>query len=154
MQVKGHERQRSPALLRVPQGSSYRAVGQILLVDEETSSRWVQQYQEHGLGGLQHDPQGGGEPGQRELSAEQVDALQRLLREEARPGTQVGRGWTNTAVRQLVVERLGVPDSKRGGRKGFAHIGGSYPRGRTLSLRREPADQGRYAVETRAVLEK
>src|SRR5713226_10551756 len=75
MKVSGHERQRYHAVILVHQGYSYREVGQILLVDEETISRWVQQYQEHGLGGLKNDPQGGGEHGQRALSTEQGDAL-------------------------------------------------------------------------------
>ncbi len=73
------------------QGYSYREVGQILLVDEDTIGRWVRQYQERGLGGLKNDGQWGGEHGQRELGPEQVDELKRILREEARPGTQVGR---------------------------------------------------------------
>jgi len=154
MKVNGHERQRYHALILVHQGYSYREVGQILLVDEETSSRWMQQYQEHGLGGLKNDPQWGGEHGQGELSAEQLDALKRILREEAMPGPQVGSGWTNKAVRQLVVERFGVQYSKSGVRKVFAQIGWSYQRGRKLYIRRDPADQGRYELETRAVLEK
>ncbi len=66
MQVKGPERQRYHALILVPPGSSEREVGQRLRVDEEASSRWVQPYQEHGLGGLKNDPPWGGEHGQRE----------------------------------------------------------------------------------------
>ena len=154
MRVNGHERQRCHALILVHQGYSHREVAQILLVDEETISRWVRQYQERGLAGLENDPQWGGEHGQRELSAEQVDALKRRLREEAMPGTQVGSGWTNKAVRQLVVERFGVQYSKSGVRKLFAHLGWSYQRGRKLYIRRDPYDQARYEWETRAVLEK
>src|SRR5215813_6200041 len=119
MRVNGHERQRCHALILVHQGYSYREVAQILMVDEETISRWVRQYQERGLVGLVNDRQWGGEHGQRELSAEQVDALTRLLREEAMPGTKLGSGWTNKAVRQLVAERFGVQYSKSGMRKLF-----------------------------------
>lgn len=154
MQGNGHERQRYHALILVHQGYSYREVGQILLVDEETVSRWVQQYQEHGVGGLKNAPQWGGEHGQRELSTEQVDALKGLLREEAMPGTKVGSGWTNKAVRQLIVERFGVAYSKSGVRKLFAHLGWSYQRGRKLYIRRDPQDQARYELETHAVLAK
>ena len=154
MQVNGHERQRYHALILVHQGYSYREVGQILLVDEQTISRWVRQYQERGLAGLQNDPQWGGEHGQRGLSPEQGDALKRILREEAMPGTRMGSGWTNKAVRQLLVERFGVQYSKSGVRKVFAQIGWSYQRGRKLYLRRDPADQARYEMETRAVLGK
>ena len=41
MKVNGHERQRYHALILVHQGYSYREVGRILLVDEETIRRWV-----------------------------------------------------------------------------------------------------------------
>ena len=63
MRVNGHERQRCHALLLVHQGYSYREVAQILLVDEETIGRWVRQYQERGLAGLQNAPGWGGEHG-------------------------------------------------------------------------------------------
>src|SRR2546428_4433681 len=101
MKVSGHERQRYHALILVHQGYSYREAGQILLVDEETISRWVRQYQERGLAGLKNDAQWGGEHGQREVSAEQVEDLKRILCEEAMPGPTVGSGWTNKAGRQL-----------------------------------------------------
>jgi transposase len=154
MKVNGHERQRYHALILVHQGYSYREVGQILLVDEETISRWVRQYQERGWAGLKNDPGWGGEHGQRELNAQEVDALKRLLRAEALPGTTVGSGWTNKAVRHLLAERFGVQYSKSGVRKLFAHLGWSYQRGRKLYIRRDPHDQARYELETRAVLEK
>jgi len=60
MHVNGHERRRCHALLLVHRGYSYLEVGQILLVEEETISRWVRQYQERGLAGLTNDPQWGG----------------------------------------------------------------------------------------------
>ena len=144
MKVNGHERQRDHALILVQQGYSYREVGRILLVDEDTIGRWVRQYQERGLRGLKNDGQWGGEQGQRELGPEQVDELKRLGYKEAMPGTKVGRGWTNKAVRQLLAERFGVADSKSGGRKLFAHMGWSYQRGRKLYMRRDPLDQARY----------
>src|SRR3989442_6959564 len=75
MKVSGHERQRYHALILVHQGYSYREVGQILLVDEETIRRWVQQYHARGLAGLRNDPQWGGAHGQRELIVEQVETL-------------------------------------------------------------------------------
>lgn len=154
MRVNGHERQRCHALILVHQGYSYGEIAQILLVDEETIGRWVRQYQERGLAGLENAPQWGGEHGQRELSTEQVDALQRILREEAMRGTKVGSGWTNKAVRQVVAERLGVTYSKSGVRKLFAYMGWSYQRGRKLSSRRDPVDQARYELETQTVLAK
>ncbi len=129
-------------------------MGQILLVDEETIRRWVRQYKERGLAGLTNDPQWGGEHGQRELSAEQGDALKRILREDAMPGTGVGSGWTNKAVRQLLAERFGVQYSKSGVRKLFAHLGWSYQRGRKLYIRRDPQDQARYEWETQVALAK
>ena len=125
MKVNGHERQRYHALLRGHQGYSYREVGQILLVDEDTLGRWVRQDQERGLGGRKNAGQWGGEHGQRELGPEQVEELKRILGEEALPGRQVGRGWTNKAVRQLITERFGAPYSKSGGRQLFAHLGWS-----------------------------
>lgn len=60
MKVKGHERQRCHALILLQQGYSYREIGAILLVDDKTISRWVQQYEASGLVGLQNDPQWGG----------------------------------------------------------------------------------------------
>ena len=154
MKVRGHERPRYHALSLVQQGYSYREVGQILLVDEETISRWVRQYQERGWAGLQNDAQWGGEHGQREVSGEPVDDLKRTLGAAALPGTTVGSGWTNKAVRQLIAERFGVEYSKSGVRKLFAHLGWSYQRGRNLYLRRDPYDQARYELETQAVLAK
>jgi transposase len=106
------------------------------------------------LGGLRNHEQWGGEHGQRELSPEQVEALQQALETEAMAGTQVGSGWTNKAVRHLIGERLGVRYSQSGVRKLFAHIGWSYQRGRKLYIRRDPVDQARYEEETRAVLAK
>jgi transposase len=154
MRVNGHERQRYHALILVHQGYSDREVGQILLVDEDTVGRWVRQYHERGWGGLKNDGQWGGEHGQRELGAEEVEELKCILREEAMPGTQVGSGWTNTAVRQLIAERWGVTYSKSGMRKRFAHMGWSYQRGRKLYIRRDPVDQARYEWETQAMLAK
>jgi transposase len=92
MGVNGHERQRYHALILVHQGYSYREGGRILLVDEDTIRRWVEQYRERGLGGLRNHPHWGGDHGQRELRAEQVTELQRLLREEA---AILGRGETD-----------------------------------------------------------
>jgi transposase len=124
----------------------------MLLVDEETISRWVRPYQERGLVGLLNAAQWGGEHGQRELRGEQVVELKGILREEAMPGTKVGSGWTNKAGRQLSVERFGVAYSKSGVRKLFAHRGWSYQRGRKLYIRRDPGDQARSEWETQAVL--
>lgn len=152
MKVKGQERQRYHALILVHQGYSYREVGRILLVDEETIRRWVEHYQERGLSGLQNHPHWGGEHGQRELAPEEVERVQRLLREEAMAGTQVGSGWTNKAVRQLSEERFGVTYSKSGMRKLFGHLGWSYQCGRKLYSRRDPVEQARYELETEAVL--
>jgi len=154
LKVSGHERQRCHALILVHQGYSYREVAQILLVDEETIGRWVRQYQERGLGGLRNHPYWGGEHGQRELSGEQVEELQRILREEAMAGTQVGSGWTNKAVRQLIGERFGVTYSKSGMRKLFGYLGWSYQCGRKLYIRRDQEDQKRYEWETQQVLAK
>ena len=125
MKGNGHERQRYHALLLLHQGYSQREVAVILLVDEETVGRWVRQYQERGLGGLRNEVGWGGEHGQRELSTEQVEELQRVLGTEAMAGTQVGSGWTNKAVRHLLGERFGVTYGKSGVRKLFAHLGWS-----------------------------
>lgn len=154
MKADGHERQRCHALLLLHQGYSYRESAQILLVEERTISRWAKQYKRSGLVGVQNDPNWGGEHGQRELSAEQLAALKRLLSEEAMPGTQVGSGWTNKAVRQLIAERFQVKYSRSGMRKVFAQLGWSYQRGRKLYHRRTPEEQDRYERETAAVLEK
>ena len=154
MKRNGHERQRYHALILIFQGYSQREVAAILLVDEETVGRWVRQYQERGLGGLRNHEQWGGEHGQREVTAEQMTALQQVLETEAMAGTPVGSGWTNKAVRHLIEEHFGVTYSKSGVRKLFAHLGWSYQCGRKLYIRRDPLDQARYEEETRAVLAK
>jgi hypothetical protein len=102
--------------------------------------------------GRPNDGQWGGEHGQREVGAEEVEDLKRILREEAMPGTQVGSGWTNKAVRQLIAERWGVTYSKSGMRKLFAHMRWSYQRGRKLDIRRDSVDQARDEGETQAML--
>src|SRR5438309_11329999 len=130
MKVDGHERQRCHALILLQQGYSYREIGEILLIDDKTISRWVQQYEAQGLAGLQNDPNWGGAHGQSELSDEQVAELRQLLEESAMPGTAVGSGWTNKAARQLVAERFEVEYSKSGMRKIFVRLGWSYQRGR------------------------
>ena len=126
----------------------------ILLLDEVTISRWYKNYEENRWDGLKNDPNWGGDHGQRELSAEQLEELKRILREDAMPGTKVGSGWTNKAVRQLIADRFEVEYGKSGMRKVFARIGWSYQRGRKLYHRLTAEDQARYEMETCAVLEK
>src|SRR2546422_11179463 len=86
MRGQGHERQRCHALILVQQGYSYREVARILLVEEETLSRWVRQYQERGLAGLEDDPRWGGDHGERGLSGEEVGGRKRVIREAAMAG--------------------------------------------------------------------
>lgn len=80
------------ALLLVTKGYSYRQTAEILFVDEETISRWVQAYQEKGLEGLKNHPRWGGEHGQRRLNQAELEQLGKLLEQEAMPGTEVGSG--------------------------------------------------------------
>src|SRR5205085_5956341 len=88
--LNGHERQRYHALLLVTKGYSYRQIADILFVDEETISRWVRLYQEHGLDGLKNHPQWGGEHGQCWLSESEAAQLSEVLEQEAMPGTAAG----------------------------------------------------------------
>src|SRR5690349_11007797 len=125
MKVDGHERQRCHALILLQQGYSYREIGAILLVDDRTISRWVQEYERQGLAGLQNDPNWGGAHRQGSLNEGQVTELKQLLRERAMPGTARGSGWTNKAVRQLVWEHFQVQYSQSGMRKLFARLGWS-----------------------------
>ncbi len=108
MKVDGHERQRCHALILVQQMYSYREIGAILLVEDKTISRWVQQYETEGLTGLENDPNWGGAHGQSELTTAQLAELEELLRATAMPGTVVGSGWTNKAVRALVTQQFQV----------------------------------------------
>ena len=121
-------------------------------MDEKTISRWVEQYAQQGLPGLQNHPDWGGAHHQSELSEEQLTQLEKQLRETAMPGTQVGSGWTNKAVRALLAKNFAVSYGKSSMRKVFARLGWSYQRGRKLSHRRTPEDQARYERETRATL--
>jgi len=152
MKLDGHERQRCHALILVQQEYSYREIAEILLVDDGTVSRWVEQDEAHGLTGLQNDSNWGGAHGQSDLNEAQITELKKLLREGAMPGTAVGSGWTNKAVRALVAEKFQVTYSKSGMRKLFSRVGWSYQRGRKLYPRRTPQDQARYERETRATL--
>lgn len=152
MRINGHERQRYHALLLVSKGFSYREIGEILFIDEETVSRWAMKYQSAGLDGLKNDPRWGGEHGQRRLSEPDCESLKEMLRTEAMPGTRVGSGWTVKAIRQLIKERFGCSYSRGGVRKVLHEIGWSYQRGRKLYAQRSPADQARYEAETREAL--
>lgn len=90
--INGHERQHYHALLLVTKGYGYRETAEILFVDEETISRWVEWYQKSGLEGLKNHPRWGGEHGQRRLSEAGLERLSKLLEQEAMPGTEVGSG--------------------------------------------------------------
>ncbi len=148
------ERQRYHALILATQGYSYREVGRILLVDEESVSAWVTLYQASGLDALKNDPGWGGEHGQRFLSAEHLAELKETLAAQAMPGTRVGSGWTAKAVRKLVRDNYDVSYSKSGVRKLLCELGWSYQRGRKLYIRRTPEEQARFVLETAEVLAK
>lgn len=152
MKLDGHERQRCHALILVQQEYSYREIAAILLVDERTISRWVEQHSRHGMVGLQNHDNWGGAHEQSELNQEQLTQLEKLLRATAMPDTAVGSGWTNKAVRALILKTFEVSYSKSGLRKVFARLGWSFQRGRKLYHRRTPEDQARYELETRATL--
>ncbi|MCA1606260.1 MAG: IS630 family transposase [Acidobacteria bacterium] len=148
------ERQRYHALILVTQGYSYREVGRILLVDEESVSGWVTLYRAHGLDGLKNHALWGGEHQQRFLNAEQLEELQRRLGAEAMPGTKSGSGWTAKAIRKFVRDGYSVSYSKSGVRKLLCEIGWSYQRGRKLYVRRSAEEQARFVLETEEVLAK
>jgi transposase len=148
------ERQRYHALILVTQGYSYREVGRILLVDEESISQWVALYQAAGLDGLKNHLGWGGEHGQRFLNAEHLEELKQTLAAEAMPGTKAGSGWTAKAIRKLIRDRYRVSYSKSGVRKLLCEIGWSYQRGRKLYIRRSVEEQARFVLETEEVLAK
>lgn len=148
------ERQRYHALILVTQGYSYREVGRILLVDEESISQWVALYQADGLEGLRNHPRWGGEHGQRFLDAEQLAELKQTLATEAMPGTKLGSGWAAKAIRKLIRDKYAVSYSKSGIRKLLCEIGWSYQRGRKLYIRRSAEEQARFYLETEEVLAK
>jgi transposase len=147
------ERTRYHALLLVYKGYTYQQIADVLLVDEDSVSRWMGLYDEKGLDGLKNHPNWGGEHGQRWLSDEQMARLGTLLDTEAMPGTEVGSGWTLRAVVELVQERYGVRYSQRGMRRILHVLGFSSQRGRPFYVRRTPEDQARFEAETRALLE-
>jgi len=149
-----HERQRYHALILTAQGYTYKEIGRILLIDEETVSQWVTLYAEKGLDALKNHPNWGGQHQQRFLTAEQLDELKRILQEEAMPGTKIGSGWTGKAIRQVVRERFGVSYSKSGVCKVLYEIGWSYQRERKLYIKRSACEQARFVLETQEVLAK
>jgi len=151
--LNGHERYRYHALLLVTKGYSYRETADILFVDQETVSRWVDSYQHRGLDSLKNHPRWGGEHGQRRLNQAELELLSKLLEQEAMPGTEAGSGWTLKAIRGLVEERFTFCYSRRGVRKLMRVIGWSYQRGRKLYIKRNEADQLRFEWESREVLE-
>jgi transposase len=146
------ERQRYHALILVTQGYSYREVGRILLLDEESISQWVALYQAAGLAGLRNHPGWGGEHGQRFLNAEQLEELRQTLAAAAMPGTKLGSGWTAKAIRKLIRDEYAVSYSKSGVRKLLCEIGWSYQRGRKLYIRRSAEEQARFYLDTAEVL--
>lgn len=148
------ERQRYHALILVTQGYSYREVGRILLVDEESVSQWVTLYQTAGLDALKNHPGWGGEHHQRFLNAEQLEELKQRLAAEAMPGTKVGSGWSAKAIRKLIRDEYTVSYSKSGVRKLLCELGWSYQRGRKLYIRRNAEEQARFVLETEEVLAK
>lgn len=152
MKGNGHERQRYHALILVSCGYSNRDTADILLVDEETVSRWIRQYEEKGLNGLKNDPDWGGEHGQRELDEQQLSELKERLATTAMAGTAVGSGWRAQAVGALIWERFRVNYSESSVRKILYHIGWSYQRGRKLYIQRTMVEQARYELETREAL--
>lgn len=152
MKVKPQERQRYHALILVKKGYSYRETASILLVDEQTISRWVDLYKAEGLDGLKNHPRWGGEHGQRPLSQTEITQLKHLLETEAMPGTRVGSGWTAKAVRDLVKERFDTDYSRSGIRKLLHCIGWSYQRGRKLYIKRSADERARFEIETAEVL--
>jgi transposase len=146
------ERQRYHALILVTQGYSYREVGRILLVDEESISQWATLYQANGLEGLRNHRGWGGEHGQRLLNAEQLAELEQRLVTAAMSGTKVGSGWTAKAIRKLIRDQYAVSYSKSGVRKLLCEMGWSYQRGRKLYIRRSAEEQARFVLETEEVL--
>lgn len=151
--TKMHARTRYHALLLVSKGYSYQQTADVLFVDPESVSRWVALYQREGLNGLQNHPRWGGEHGQRWLSTEQLTQLGTLLDTEAMPGTEVGSGWTLRAVINLVAERFTLSYSPRGMHKILRALNFSLQRGRPLYIRRTPAEQARFEMETSEILE-
>lgn len=151
--TKSHERLRYHALLLVNDGYSFQQTANLLFVDAESVSRWLNLYARDGLDGLKNNPLWGGEKGQRRLTKLQLSQLGTLLDEEAMPGTEVGSGWTVRAIIALVQERFSVSYSQRGMRKILRALNFSCQRGRPFYNRRTPEDQQRFESETLAVLE-
>lgn len=148
------ERQRYHAVILVAQGYSYREVGRILLVAEESVSQWVTLYQAASLEGLKNHPSWGGEHAQRFLNVEQLEELTQRLAAEAMPGTTAGSGWSAQAIRKFIRDEYAVSYSKSGVRKVLCELGWSYQRGRKLYIRRTPEEQARFCLETEEVLAK
>ncbi len=148
------ERQRYHALILATQGYSYREIGRILLVDEESISQWVSLYQVTGLDSLKNHPSWGGEHGQRLLSVEQLEELKERLAAEAMTGTKRGSGWTAKAIRQFIRDEYQTSYSKSGVRKLLCEMGWSYQRGRKLYICRRVEEQARFVLETEEVLAK
>jgi transposase len=151
--TKAHERSRYHALLLVTDGYSFRQIADVLFLDPESVSRWVEIYQRDGLDGLKNHPHWGGERGQRWLTKEQLTQLGTLLDAETMPGTEVGSGWSIRAVIQLIAERFNLSYSPRGCRKILALLDFTLQRGRPFYHRRTPEDQQRFESQTHAVLE-
>lgn len=89
--INWHERQRYHALLLVTKGYSYREVGEVLFIDEETVSRWVSQYHLGGLGRLRNDPNWGGNHGQRVLSEVELEELKKNINRDSNAWEQTGQ---------------------------------------------------------------
>ena len=86
------------------------------------------------------------------MPEEQLTELKELRRTTAMPGTAVGSGWTNKAVRAQVAEKFQVTYRQSGRHQRLARLGWSYQRGRKLYQGRTAADHARYERETHATL--
>jgi transposase len=150
--VNGHERQRYHALILVTKGYSYKEAADILLVDEETISRWVKLYEQKRLEGLKNHPDWGGEHGQRNFNEEELTELEKILQTEAMPCSRVGSGWTAKAIRQVIEERFSLRYGRSGVRKLLHYLEWSYQRGRKLYIKRTLEDQARYELESAEAL--
>jgi transposase len=151
--TKAHERLRYHALLLVTDGYSFQQIADVLFVDPESVSRWVQIYTRDGLDGLKNNPLWGGERGQRWLTQAQLTQLGTLLDTECMPGTEAGSGWSVRAIIELVGERFNVSYSQRGMRKILGVLNFSCQRGRPFYNRRTAEDQTRFERETLEILE-
>ncbi len=127
-----HQRQRYHALLLITKGYTYCETADILFINEQTVSRWVNLYQSKGLDGLKNNSCWGGEHGQTSLKTDSTleTALEKLLVNEMAGDPMSEQKWVRCSGAYLAtrLKELGHSVSRNRVYKSLRKMGFSLKR--------------------------